>query len=121
MVNYNLPLYQHPQETWDAAKCRKLAKKRWKNAFGDSMAPWPGFLPSQIPSQSPFQFGEHRYNGGCWRADQWWQGEEWPMPILAPGFEIIHVTSWGYRIVEVQGGKHAGQSISPTSLEGALT
>lgn len=94
MIDYNAPLYQFPQETWDAAKCEKMAKAK------SQLAPFKGYLGSS--ASIPPAFGVIRYNGGCIRPrdnGEWYQGENRPFPIVAEGYEIIHVTSWGWRIV----------------------
>lgn len=93
MVDYNAPLYQHPQETWDAKKCEKLAKRLCRDGCGTPY-PWKGYLPELQNN------GITRYNGGTVIADKWWQGEERQLPIVAEGFEIIHVSTWGYRIIK---------------------
>lgn len=92
MVDYNAPLFQHPQETWDAKKCEKLAKKKSSNA------PFKGYLGSS--ASIPPAFGEIRYNGGCIRNEEWYQGENRPLPLVADGYEIIFVSTWGWRIVK---------------------
>ncbi len=43
-------------------------------------------------------FGTTRYNGGCVRAGQWWQGEHRPLPSIPAGYEIIDVPTWGKHI-----------------------
>jgi hypothetical protein len=44
------------------------------------------------------------YNGGCVKGEgkdeQWWQGEEWQLPQLAEGYEIVYVSTWGWRIIK---------------------
>ena len=52
------------------------------------------------PYSIPPAFGEIRYNGGCERDGEWWQGENRPLPKIAEGFEIVVVLSWGWRIVK---------------------
>lgn len=90
MVKPSLPLFQFPQETWDKAKCEKLAKRKGKNA------PFKGYLGSAF--SIPPAYGEIRYNGGCVHGDKWWQGENRPLPIVAEGFEIVYVSMWGWRL-----------------------
>ena len=98
MVNYDAPLYQHPQEVWDVKKCTKLAKRVAKDGMGTPY-PFQGSLYLQL--------GHHvhgmrvRYNGGTVIDGEWWQGEEWQLPQVAEGFKIIHVPTWGYRIIKV--------------------
>lgn len=92
MVDPSLPLFEHPQETWDAAKCEKLAKKKEANA------PFKGYIGSY--ASIPPAFGPIRYNGGCVRNNEWYQGENRPFPIVADRYEIIFVSSWGWRIIK---------------------
>jgi len=97
MVDYNAPLYQHPQETWDAKKCEKLANRTLKDGLG---TPYPGkgyLLSSEIGHQHGLIV---RHNGGTVIDGKWWQGEEWQLPIVAEGYEIITVPTWGYRIIK---------------------
>lgn len=89
--------YQHPQETWDAKKCEKLAKRTAKDGMGTPY-PFKGYIGSS--ASCPPAFGPVRYNGGCERNGEWYQGENRPFPILAEGFEIVTVPSWGWRIVK---------------------
>lgn len=92
MVNPNLPLFQHPQEVWDAAKCEKIAKTNPKNAFKDGYG--KGYMGSS--ASIPPAYGEIRYNGGCERNGEWWQGENRPLPQVADGFEIVSISSRGW-------------------------
>jgi len=92
MVNPNLPLFQHPQEVWDAAKCAKVAKANPKNAFGDGYG--KGYMGSS--ASIPSAYGSTHYNGGCERNGDWWQGEYRPFPQIAEGYEIIHISTRGW-------------------------
>lgn len=80
MVDYSLPLFQNPTEVWPAAKCAKLAKS--KALFN--------------------RFGTVHYNGGCAREDKWWQGENFPFPTLADGYEWKLRPTWGWYIVHTE-------------------
>lgn len=93
MVDYNATLYRHPQETWDEAKCKKLAKRVATDGMGTKY-PFKGYVGDMV-------FVAVRYNGGCVREGQWYQGEEWPMPILPSGYKIVQLPNWGFRIVTV--------------------
>lgn len=93
MVDYNLPLYQHPAEVWDAKKCQQMARYRATDGMGTPY-PFLGYIGDSC-------YGDIRYNGGCERGGKWWQGEKHPLPVVAEGFEIIHVPTWGYRIRKV--------------------
>ena len=55
-----------------------------------------------------------RYNGGTVIDGEWWQGEEWQLPLLAEGYEIVHVPTWGYRIIKTP--EKSCDSISPETL-----
>lgn len=99
MVDLSLPLFQIPAETWDEAKCVKMARRWAKDGLG-TRYPFKGFIGPFVSSVSMGAYGSERYNGGCVRNGQWWQGEHRPLPILPPGFKIVHRPSWGYQIVK---------------------
>lgn len=87
----------HDAEVWDAKKCEKAAKHTAKDGLGTKY-PFKGYIGGQ-------QYGKHRYNGGCVRNDEWYDGEICPLPQVAEGFEIIHIPTWGYRIRKIQPAK----------------
>lgn len=95
MVNYALPLYQNPQETWNEKKCKSLVNHLHRDGLGTA-----------YPFRGYFHFGGHNnelvvhYNGGCEREGRWWQGEQWTLPKVADGYEIVHVPTWGWRLVK---------------------
>lgn len=89
MVDYDAPLYQHKPEVWDEKTCAKKARHRHKDGMGTPY-PFLGYIGSH--------YGEVRYNGGCEREGQWWQGENRPLPIIPDTYEIIHKPTWGYVI-----------------------
>jgi len=95
MVDYDAPLYQHPVEVWDEAKCAKLAKHTAKDGMGTPY-PFKGYLGSS--ASIPPRFGPIRYNGGCVRDDKWYQGENRPLPEVHEDYEIVKVPTWGWRI-----------------------
>ena len=100
MVNYEAPLYQHPPETWDEAKCKKLCKRQYVDGYGGKW-PFKGYVSDYILGYPGIYFGlVIHYNGGCIRDGEWWQGEERHLPIVPPEYEIVHVPTWGYRIVK---------------------
>ena len=90
MVDYISPLYSLPQEVWDEARCQQAAKHTATDGLGTKY-PFKGYIGNN--------YGETRYNGGCVRDGQWWQGEYRPLPRIASGYEIVYVPSWGWRIV----------------------
>lgn len=92
MVDPHLPIYQHPTPIWDAETCAKLAKRTAKDSLGTPY-PFKGYIGES-------QWGVRRYNGGCIRDGEWWQGENFPLPKVAPGYEIIRIPTWGYRIIK---------------------
>ena len=89
--------YQHPQETWDAKTCEKKAKYLAKDGTGTKY-PWRGYIGPDAWGMGGY--GKRRFNGGCVHNDQWYDGDITPLPVVAPGFKIIHVPTWGYRIVK---------------------
>lgn len=97
MTDYNAPLYQNKAETWDAKTCEKKAKHVAKDGLGTPY-PFKGYIGSS--TSIPPKYGAIRYNGGCVREGEWYQGEFFPLPNVAEGFVIQHVPNWGYRIVK---------------------
>lgn len=85
--------YRHPQETWDSAKCAKVAKGIIRDGMG---TPYPrGHF-----HHGHYAHGAHvTYNGGTVINGDWYPGESWPLPIVADGYKIEH-TSLGYRLVK---------------------
>jgi len=85
--------FVHDAEVWDAKKCEKAAKHTAKDGYGTKY-PFEGFIGGCE------RYGQRRYNGGCIRNDEHYDGEILPLPIVADGFQIIHQSTWGYRIVK---------------------
>ena len=90
MVDMNAPLYVYPAEVWDAKKCCKVAKHFARDGLGTKY-PWPGYIGSH--------YGETRYNGGTVIDGEWYQGVFRPLPVVADGFTIIRMLSWGWRLI----------------------
>lgn len=84
-------IYQHPAEVWTAAKCAKEVKKVATDGMGTPY-PFKGYIGDS-------KYGEKRYNGGCVREGEWYEGEYFPLPIVPKGYKIIRVRTWGYRII----------------------
>ena len=87
--------YRYPQETWDEAKCKKMAGFAPADHWGNRP---PKGLINDYSSAYPAPGLRHRYNGGCVRDGDWWEGEEAPLPIIHPDYEIVPLSSWGDRI-----------------------
>jgi len=85
MVDYNAPLYQHAPEVWDEKTCAKKAKSVAKDGHG-TQYPFKGKIGSH--------YGEKRFNGGCIRNGEWWQGENYPFPQIPDTYEIVPVQYW---------------------------
>lgn len=90
-MDYNAPLFQNAPEVWNAQTCQKMANRHAKDGLGTPY-PFKGYIGS---SQ---RYGVTRYNGGCTRDGKWWQGENHPLHMIHPDYEIIVVPTWGYRI-----------------------
>lgn len=88
-MDNNVVLFQNKQETWDEKTCIKKAKHIHKDGLGTPY-PFLGYIGSN--------FGEIRYNGGCIRENEWYQGENFPFPVIHKDFEIFVICSWGYFI-----------------------
>ncbi len=89
--------YQHPQQTWNIAKCNKLANRTISDGLGTKY-PGKGYLKNN-------EIGGHngdlicRYNGGCEREGKWYSGEQFHLPIVPSDFQIVWITNWGWRII----------------------
>lgn len=90
-------IYQHKQETWDRAKCERMARHVAKDGMGTPY-PFKGYIGSS--ASVPVAFGLQMYNGLVERGGGLYAGENFPFPKLARGFRIVHVVSWGWRIVK---------------------
>lgn len=91
-----MKIYVHKQETWDAAKCAKMARRIVKDGLGTPY-PFKGYIDSDT---GPYPIGVTiRLNGGCVHDGTWYEAEMYPLPQVAEGFEIVHVPRWGWRIV----------------------
>ena len=100
--------YIHPQKTWDAKKCERLARHTAKDGMGTKYH-FKGYLGSS--ASIPVTFGLQEYNGGCIHNGEWYKGEIRLFPKLAEGYEIVIVPSWGYRIQKI--GQNDGLTVNP--------
>lgn len=89
--------YRPPAEHWDTARCEREVKKISTDAAGTPY-PWPGYVGCSTVQG----YGKTRYNGGCNRVGSWWEGEIRDLPEVADGFTLVHIISWGWRIVRVR-------------------
>lgn len=97
-MNTPTDYFTYPQETWDAAKCAKVARSNPRNAFGDRN-PWPGQIACH--SSTCAEYGQTiRYNGGCIRDGEWYAGEVRPLPIIPAGWEFLNRPTWGTYLVK---------------------
>lgn len=87
----NDPEFFAPEpEKWDAKKCAQLVDRPGRDSMG-----------SQLPKGDlyGFRLGKERFNGGIVIDGKWYQGIDHPAPILAPGYSLKNIPSWGWRIV----------------------
>jgi len=89
MINIK-KLYQHPEIHWNLRECERAAKHIATDGLGTPY-PWPGYIGNH--------FGPVLFNGGCVYRGDWYPGEHRELPLVHKNFEIIHVPTWGYRIV----------------------
>ncbi len=92
-----MKIYNYPAEIWNAAICQKKAKHLAKDGMGTKY-PFRGYIGSS--ASRPSAYGTEIYNGGCIHGNEWYNGENRPLPTLATGFKIVVVPSWGWRIVK---------------------
>lgn len=83
--------YQNTPQVWDAKKCNRMARRTARDGLGTPY-PFKGYIGSH--------YGRVRYNGGCLRDGQLYDGEEFPLPIIADGFSIIRIRTWGWQIIK---------------------
>ena len=86
--------YQNPVQVWDADKCKKMVRRVLKDGMG---TPYP-FKEATLQAEA--YDATVRYNGGCIRNGEWYVGESFDLPILAPGYMWEKVPTWCWRIRE---------------------
>ena len=99
MVDYNAPLCQNLREMWEVKKCEKLCKHVHEDGLGTKY-PFKGYVGHLIGGMNGCL--KVRYNGGCIRNDEWYQGEEWQLPIIPPRFKIVMRPTWGWQIIDTR-------------------
>ena len=114
--------YQHPQDEWDEAKCKRESRKVWKDGYGTKIH-FRGYLGS---SATIGGYGKTRYNGGCEHNGDWWEGEIKPLPKVHQDYVIVVIPSWGWRLRHVNdtdtvgserpiSDRYLGQPLTPAS------
>ena len=93
------PIFNHEAEVWSAAKCERMANRVATDGLGTKY-PFKGYIGST--ASIPSTYGTTIYNGGCIHNEEWYAGENRPLPILAKGFEIVVVPTWGWRIKKIK-------------------
>jgi len=93
-----MKLFEYPPEVWDMAKREKKAKHLATDGMGTPY-PFRGYIGSS--ACRPSTYGVEIYNGGCVHNNEWYNGENRPLPVIAKGFKIVVMPSWGWRIVKV--------------------
>jgi hypothetical protein len=86
--------YTHPQEVWNEAKCKAVAKHREMDSYG-SIHPYAGKVAGV--GSSCAEYGQtQRYNGGYIAPDgNWYNGEVRPLPQIPETYEFYKIVSWG--------------------------
>jgi len=90
-VAHDPAYYPRPAEVWSAAKCEKVANTTASDGLG---------TPYSFKGYLGVNYGKHRYNGGIVYGNEWWPGENRPLPILAKGYRVVVISTWGYRLVK---------------------
>ena len=84
--------YWKPEpEVWDEKKCAKVAKKRGRDGYG-TRHPYPGLVQA---SGAVGGYGKTKYNGGCVRDGDWWEGEDIPFPVIPKEYCYVYRSMWG--------------------------
>jgi hypothetical protein len=94
--------YRPAPEYWDARTCERKAKHTAKDGLGTKY-PFKGYIGNH--------YGKTRFNGGCIRNDKWYEGQVIPLPVIAPGFKLVHKLTWGWQIVKTDTGEEDGLSM----------
>jgi hypothetical protein len=94
-----MTFFTHPRETWTKAQCEKIAKHFTKDGLG-TKNPWPGQIAA---FGSPYvRYGSKiRYNGGCVRNGEWYDGEEMPLPKIPKSFKFVTRSTWGIYLEKI--------------------
>ena len=85
--------YVHAAEVWSADKCDKVAKSI-HNADRGTDGPYRGCVASS-GSGYPGYGQEQKYNGGCVRDGEWYNGEIIPLPKIPASYEFYVIPTWG--------------------------
>jgi hypothetical protein len=93
-----MKIYNYPAEIWDAKTCEKKAKHLATDGLGTKY-PFRGYIGSS--ASRPTAYGTETYNGGIVINNEWYNGTNRPLPIVANGFKIVVVPTWGWRIVKL--------------------
>ncbi len=93
-------LFTHPQETWDEAKCAKVAKSYHHDGLGTAES-----RPGRIAGSASVypEYGQtQRWNGGFIAPDgEHYRAEHKPLPKVPEGWGFEQVTSWGTYLVRL--------------------
>lgn len=81
-------VYRHKPQVWGTAKCAKLAKRNPKDYFGTPQG--VGYVGDQFGHYAHGS-GIIRYNGGTVIEGKWYAAEEFPLPILAAGYDLHRI------------------------------
>ena len=100
MVSFpRMSIYIHKQEVWSEKKCERQARRAPKDAWGN---PPPKGIIARAGCPH-VQYGKTiRFNGGCIREGEWYEGEYKPLPIIPDTYEIVPLSSWGLIISKKQ-------------------
>jgi len=90
-----MKLYKYDQETWDEAKCAKVAKRRGKDAYG-TRHPHAGVV--QPSGCAVTHYGRQIFNGGTIIDGEWYKGYEREFPSIPDTYEFYPIVSWGIYI-----------------------
>ena len=82
-------VYQHQQEIWNYNKCLKHSKKFVKDSYG-TKCHYAGAMDAS--------YTRSIYNGGTVIDNEWYDGENYPLPALHKDFEYEYINSWGIRL-----------------------
>lgn len=91
-----MKVFKYPRETWSVEQCNKMVRYTASDGMGTKY-PFKGYIGSS--ASRPAAYGVEKYNGGIVIDNEFYDATLREFPILPNGFEIVAVSSWGWRIV----------------------
>lgn len=85
--------FVHQPENWNYDICLKKSKYVASDGL-DTKMHFAGYIGNH--------YGKIRYNGGCYRNNQYYAGEIFSLPNIHPSFMLEYRRSWGWCIKRIK-------------------